>query len=305
MRHLLLLILTLFSAAFSFAQDDAPEADTFLWKINKSGRPDSYLLGTVHLGKTNTALPAAYRRVLRQTAQLVVESDADALTNAQTRQLMLLMYDTRPLTQTLGETRLRTLQGVLQQGGDAITLNPELKLKPWALWLNIESQFYPNGYSYRFGIDNLLIQTAKQQKKPVIALESVEPLYYFNALPEAAVLRALDSFAQHHQDFLNDSQTLFDDYRHQRAKKIWADISNPDKQLQYLPPQDRALWQTLMYQKLLTERNQRWLPRLIDILPQRPTLIAVGAAHLFGGQGLIRRLRQVGYRVEAVKVAPF
>ena len=58
--------------------------------------------------------------------------------------------------------------------------------------------------------------------------------------------------------------------------------------------------QHLMYQQLLVERNQQWLVRLVEILPQQPTLVAVGAAHLFGEQGLILRLRQVGYRVEPV-----
>ena len=61
-------------------------------------------------------------------------------------------------------------------------------------------------------------------------------------------------------------------------------------------------WQEFLYEKLLVERNQTWLPKLIDILPQQPTLIAVGSAHLFGEQGLIVRLRQVGYQVQPIKV---
>ncbi|WP_170064820.1 TraB/GumN family protein [Neisseria iguanae] len=92
------------------------------------------------------------------------------------------------------------------------------------------------------------------------------------------------------------------DYRHQRAKKIWSEITNPEHQLKFLPPKDHRLWHELMYDKLLIQRNQTWLPKLIGSLPQNPTLIAVGGAHLFGEHGLIVRLRQAGYQVNPVKV---
>ena len=38
----------------------------------------------------------------------------------------------------------------------------------------------------------------------------------------------------------------------------------------------------------------------MTILPQKPALVAVGSAHLFGEQGLILRLRQIGYKVEPI-----
>jgi uncharacterized protein len=53
---------------------------------------------------------------------------------------------------------------------------------------------------------------------------------------------------------------------------------------------------------LLTERNQRWMARLESELqgPRRP-LIAVGAAHLVGPEGLIALLGQRGYVVKALR----
>lgn len=301
MRRFMTFLLLLMVSLPIYAKGE-PEADTFLWKISKENRPTSYLLGTIHIGKLNSTLPPIYKRTLNKVSQLVIESHAQALSLSQQKQIMFLMSDTRPLSQSLGKKRVADLQKILQNGEEKITLNEETSFKPWAVWLNTQSQFTPKGYSAEYGIDNLLTRAATTQKKNIIALETIEPLYYFDALPEKTILRALDSFIIHHQAFLDDEKTLLIDYQQQHAKKIWADIINPDKELRYFPIQDRKLWQQFMYQNLLIERNQTWLPRLIEILPKQSSLIAVGSAHLFGEQGLIMRLRQVGYTIEPVLV---
>lgn len=47
-------------------------------------------------------------------------------------------------------------------------------------------------------------------------------------------------------------------------------------------------------------RNVEWMKVLPGIMAQKPTLIAVGAFHLIGGQGLINLLREEGYTVKPV-----
>ncbi|WP_165087874.1 TraB/GumN family protein [Neisseria yangbaofengii] len=279
-----------------------PEADTFLYEISKPGRPVSYLLGTIHVGKLNATLPADYRRALNRVSQLVVESDESGMTAADTLKMMLMMADNRPLKQSLGNARMRRLQNMLAGGQEPAGFSSDSRIKPWAFWLLTQSTFNPKGYSYEYGIDNLLIQRAKKLNKPVIALEGAEQLSYFAHLPEDVIIRSFDALEKHHKAFLNDIITLEDDYRRQRAEKTWSEIANPAHQLRFLPRKDHPLWHELMYGKLLTQRNQIWLPKLIEILPHKPTLIAVGGAHLFGEQGLIVRLRQTGYQVKPVKV---
>lgn len=54
MAKYFLALLMLLAAASGFARG-APEAETFLWQLSQPGRPVSYLLGTLHVGKTARA----------------------------------------------------------------------------------------------------------------------------------------------------------------------------------------------------------------------------------------------------------
>ncbi|HWV32264.1 MAG TPA: TraB/GumN family protein [Dyadobacter sp.] len=50
----------------------------------------------------------------------------------------------------------------------------------------------------------------------------------------------------------------------------------------------------------LAQRNKDWMPKIISAISSRPTLIAVGLAHLYYKTGVIMLLRAEGYRVEPV-----
>ena len=283
-----------------------PEADTFLWRVSQAGRPTSYLLGTIHIGPVKGSLPLRYKAVVNQVGQVVVESNGDDTESPDYQRDLAAMYDmmyeSNPLHETLGDTRIALLNRVLKQGEEELKIDRNTPMQPWAVWVLMESMYSPKGYSYRYGIDNLLIQEAKNQGKPVISLEKLEGMRYMETVPEDKVVRRLDKMIVHHKAILQEEVDLIGQYQRQEAGKIWADLNNPTQQLRYISKQDHAYWQDFMFNRLLKDRNQVWLGKLVSMLPQRPTLVAVGAAHLFGEQGLILRLRQLGYRVEPVMV---
>ncbi len=132
MAKYFLALLMLLAAASGFARG-APEAETFLWQLSQPGRPVSYLLGTLHVGKTGARLPAHYQRALEQSAQLVVESNADELAEpqyaAEAARMAALMADTRTLDQSIGRVRMFALNHVLQQGNDTIALDGSSRLE--------------------------------------------------------------------------------------------------------------------------------------------------------------------------------
>lgn len=303
MQKILFTLLALVWAVAGFAKSGL-QGNTFLWKVSKEGRPDSYLLGTMHVGPVGAPLPAAYRGALDKVTQLVVESNEAELHEPRyaldVAKMFLLMSDSRTLNQSVGAGRIEVLNRSLSIGNDKLVFDGSSKLKPWAVWLSVQSLFMPKGYSSEYGIDVQLIKQATGSGKAVVALERLEPLHYFQTIPEDKIKRGFDTINRNPKRFLKQQAQAIEDYYAGNALKLWADLANPDYVLTGTPRQDKAYWQDFLYNKLLIERNQQWLPKLIEILPKESTLVAVGAAHLDGEQGLIRRLRQVGYRVEPV-----
>ena len=49
------------------------------------------------------------------------------------------------------------------------------------------------------------------------------------------------------------------------------------------------------------DRNEKWLPRMIAAMREKPTMFVFGSAHLIGEHGIIQMLRASGYEVEQVK----
>jgi hypothetical protein len=53
--------------------------------------------------------------------------------------------------------------------------------------------------------------------------------------------------------------------------------------------------------ELIKERNEKWLPRMIAAMHEKPTMFVFGAGHLIGEHGIIENLREAGYKVEQVQ----
>ena len=51
---------------------------------------------------------------------------------------------------------------------------------------------------------------------------------------------------------------------------------------------------------LIYNRNADWITKMPALMAQKPTLFAVGAAHLPGEKGVLNLLRKAGYTVEGV-----
>ena len=54
-----------------------------------------------------------------------------------------------------------------------------------------------------------------------------------------------------------------------------------------------------VYQSLLVERNNEWLPKIEEFINQKnSTFILVGALHLIGEDGVLQTLKRKGYRID-------
>ena len=55
-------------------------------------------------------------------------------------------------------------------------------------------------------------------------------------------------------------------------------------------------------EKLLNERNAKWIPVIEKNIALTPSFIAVGGGHLGGEKGVINLLRKKGYKLTPIKL---
>ena len=115
-------------------------------KFSKEGQPDSYLLGTIHMGKTNQTLSSDAVKLLQSTNQLTTEVDPLPDSSPETKKMYQKYFkevmSTEPLSRKLGKTDFRLLQEIYSKNEESrpITRIAD-KLHPWAALVFAGSAF--------------------------------------------------------------------------------------------------------------------------------------------------------------------
>ena len=283
------------------------EAETVLWKISKAGQPDSYLLGTIHVGKQGYQLPKSFQAALQNSKQLVIETEAADETYLmqhadEAQRIVATMAHTQPLKETLGSQRLAAVRTKFANSSAIAEMAPLLQddsaLAPWVVSFYLGYAAVPNQYSLKNGVDLLLLKTARQQNKPVVSLESgVDVLAMLrDNTPDDVAIRSIDDWLAHEVEVRDEAAQMLQNYEQGRISQLWQN-AHGEALLRYVNPQDHAHIQKIMDEILLKQRNHKWLPKLLAELPKNSNVVAVGTAHLFGEHGLIALLRKNGYTV--------
>lgn len=286
------------SSASAMVQNTAtPLQNTFLWKVEKAGEPTSYLLGTLHLGKLNAKLPTPIMTAFHQTTAVVTEANMIPESQEIFEIGMLMMDMQGSLSKKLGQTRFNQLGDLVEPLVPKSALD---KMRPWAaLTLIIYNK--PEGYSEQFGIDMLLTQQAIEYGKRRVFLESIQDgLQVFAGLPEDKVISLIGVTIDHLSEARQETKALIDLYENNQLNAVITLLADNDKMLKYYPPKDREFWDRWLRQDLLVKRNDKWQVILKKQLASEPTLVAVGALHLVGDNGMIEQFRQMGYKVTPV-----
>ncbi|WP_054600483.1 TraB/GumN family protein [Neisseria sp. 74A18] len=285
------------SAAFNW---HTPQLTSNLWKISKAGQPDSYLLGTIHLGKENKQLSAQAKALLNQTDKLVTE--VDMLPDEQAAEEIAAymgqkMISPKSLREALGEKDFAGLKRYFDRSPALSAFSPVLEnLKPWAAVLAAIER-HPKGYSAEKGADILLAQAAQKSGKPRGHLETIQDVFdHSEKLSDDLALALLRSVVKHQAQDDADVRTLHRLYVENRFKdaSVYMDkqLSKPRMQPKYV-----AAARKWMEQDLLSARNRAWMPEIKKNTAKQKTLIAVGMGHLVSSEGLIEQLRRSGYTV--------
>ena len=279
-------------AALSGAAAQPVRARCCVWKVTDPGGHTLYLAGSVHaLRGSDYPLPAPYDQAFAASAAVAFETDLSvdrerwgkALENAATLPRGVLLKD-RVDPRTYAYI-LRVLANV--HGSTA----PEKKiehLKPWAISWMLESPGGLKGVSTGNGVEPYFMAKARSEHKPMAGLVPFDQhIAVFGKMNDA------DSEAKLLLDFIH-LNTMGKEFERTVASWKRGDIADIERVQQ----EDYRDVPSLR-QRMLTDRNLTWMPKLEGYLRSgRTWMVIAGTGHMAGSQGLPALLTARGYKVE-------
>lgn len=279
-----------------------------LYKISGKGlTAPSYIVGTYHLAEASFAdsIPGM-RQAMADCQQVYGELMMNELfapdSLALLQQAMMLPGE-MTLDSLLTADEMNRVNSFMRKTIGLDMTNPQLaqqmgKMTPQALSVVFSVFSYiKNGGKLdpENGFDNYFQKEAHAQGKTVGGLETMA--FQIKALYEGKSL-------ERQKELLLcqiDNSVFMDEMADRIVKAFYAQDLDGIKEAmdQKLhnscdnSPEEDAL--------LVDNRNADWLTKMPALMAQKPTLFAVGAAHLPGQKGVLNLLRQAGYTVEGVK----
>lgn len=291
--RLALFSLVLAVVTFPFQPAAAPQpaatARQPLWKI-EGKRATVYLLGSVHfLKKEHYPLAAPIEAAFERAKIAVFETDIEAIEKPEI-QMALLTKSALPPGQTLRDQLSEKLYGRLtaQLSESGLPVDAVNNLKPGIVAMTLTLiEMQRLGLDPKLGLDRHFHGRARAAGKELIALE--EPQFQVDMIT---------GFSKEEGESLLDS-TLKDIHTLKtllgRLLTSWQ--TGDMKALAGLLNQ--ALEEhPVLYQRLLVDRNKRWVPRIEELMRgDKDAIIIVGAGHLAGKQSVVELLEKNGAKV--------
>lgn len=167
------------------------------------------------------------------------------------------------------------------------------RMKPWSVLALLEARGESGGEAT---MDARLQRMAAAAGKRVLHLETLEEqLQALDCVPAEEHSRVLQERLRASWILRIESAQAMAWYRARNLDAWLADIDR----MEGLGDEARAIEQRSR-RCLLEDRNARWIGQLETLFQDGPCLVAVGAVHLVGAEGLLAALRRDGYRVEAM-----
>ena len=268
----------------------ADNDNTLLWQISgKELKNEAYVFGTMHiLCPEDSKLSPSMVALLGMVKAIYFEVDMDDMVQMVGSMKSMNMKD---------ETRLVDLLSLEDYEKVSAYFSSKSKLpfkmienyKPMLLSSMIAEQEMPCKATN--GMELTILNEANKHKAEIKGLETLSfQAGLFDSIPYAEqakeLVKAIDSTI--HQSGQLDSMMKF--YRDQ-------DLNALDKMINSTEAGLEAKYMDL----LLYNRNRNWANQFETVSKDGPILIAVGAGHLAGQQGLLQLLRQKGYTVKPMK----
>ena len=273
------------------AGQSVPTPRTLLWRITGKGitRP-SYLFGTMHiLCADNATLSDSLVHAIQTVDEVYFEIDLSDMTAMINSIQYMKMNNGETLSDLLKPEEYSRVKAYFSSHESMLPFGMLEHFKPMLISGLIEEQSL--GCATTDGMEMQIMKTVRQQshKIPIKGLETAQfQAGLFDSIPYAKQAKELLDYVDSADQNKETTRQLADLYTKQDLDGIQA-LSDKD---------DPGMGEYM--DLLLYGRNRKWARVLDTLLPQKSLLIAVGAGHLPGQQGVIELLRKKGFTVEPV-----
>ena len=296
-KFFIMLILTWFSLVTVYSREKTGSTGkSCLWQVESTGTAGkSYLLGSVHfLKKEHYPLKKVIEEAFVQTDVLAVEADisGDKLAKAGPMLLQKGIYaGEETLKANISEKTFPPVRNKLKEMG--MDIAGFQKFKPWMVAMTIEGmELMKLGFNPNYGIDKYFLDKASTSgKKEIVELEGIE-----------YQVKLFESFSKEdNEKFLLSAVMEADQLEREIDAMVNAWVSGDTEKMERLFIQDIQKYPGLksVYKKILDDRNEKMVEKIISYFKTgKKYFIVVGAAHMVGEKGIIRLMKEKGFKVE-------
>jgi len=262
----------------------------FMWKVEGPGGSSAYLLGSLHVLTADFyPLSATINKAFAESKTLVEEVDIDEMNDPMVMMAALskaMLTDGRTLDQVIAPELFAEVKKRAEQAG--MPMIAIQRMKPWLVAITLMAPtLQAAGFKPELGIDKHFFDRAKDSGMKRQGLETM-----------AFQLDQFDSMSPKLQEEM--LRTTIEDLDKEVAgvkemAQAWSFGNVAAMEKMTLDEMKDA---PELYQRLLVQRNQNWIPHVEACIKESSgCFIVVGAAHLVGPDGLPTLLAKKGYKV--------
>jgi uncharacterized protein YbaP (TraB family) len=292
------LLFFLFSVVTIYSQSEAnptvfpfpAEEQALLWKIEgKALDKPSYLFGTIHLiEKEYFFFPDKLKKLVEKSELLVMElpglpNQKEAMKQLQLKDGTFFDFFTEPQTDS-----------ILQWAEAELTMNETqfrgvmTKMKPFvAIQLATQMHFLGKTESYEMTLEKL----ATEKEIDIKGLETLEEqMSLLDGLSAAQQTEMVMEMVRKPKEQYIETHVLEQLYVRQQMDSL------------YLSMLDSKSTLAAENNVFIDNRNLKWVPLIEGFIRDKKSIIAVGAGHLGGENGLVRLLQKKGYQLTPIQL---
>jgi uncharacterized protein len=266
--------------------------NTLLWQISGNGlEKPSYLFGTIHMiCKDDAVLSDSLKAAIKQSDAVYLELDMDNMFEMLGAITKMKMRGDTTLDDLLTPEEIKRVEAYFEKENSMLPFSMLKTYKPFLAASMLTKNAVP--CEGAMAMEQVIMEEAKLQKKDIKGMETMAyQLSIFDTIPyklqAQQLLQYIDTAKADSDDKMLEE--LMENYKKQDLVKLEKMMNQSDMGLANFT------------ELLLYNRNRNWVKKLKTLLPGKTFVIAVGAGHLPGENGVINLLRKEGYTLKPVE----